>query len=249
MNYLSTKRNTMSNALLEYLNNRLGNHKVYSDGKEIPGPLITISRQVGCNGVKLANKIAANLNKKHYGPDWRVLSKEIFFESARELNMDPDQVKRYFKYFDSYTLNDVLNAFGNRKFKSERKIIKTVNEVIRSFAEEGFCIIVGRAAHIIAHDIRNSLHLRLVAPLEYRIKTIMSNNHLNREEAIAFINMVEQERKTFRKAIMKEIDEDDFYDLCINRASFHDKEAIELIVLSAQKKNIFSDYGQKISFF
>jgi cytidylate kinase len=239
----------MSNALLEYLNNRLGSPRVYSDGKVIPGPLITISREVGCNGVKLANKIASSLNKRHYGPDWKVLSKEIFYESARELNMDPDQVKRYFKYFDSYTFYDILNAFGTKKFKSERKIIKTVNEVIRSFAEEGFCIIVGRAAHIIAHDIKNSLHLRLVAPLEYRIKTIMSNNHLNREEAIDFMKMVEKERKAFRKAISKEVVEDDFFDLCINRAAFQDKEAIELIELAAEKKNIFSDYGQKIIYY
>lgn len=239
----------MSNALLEYLNNRLGNTKVYSDGKEIPGPLITISREVGCNGVKLANKIAENLNRKHDGHGWKVLSKQIFFESARELNMDPEQVKRYFKYFDSYTFNDILNAFGTRKFKSEKKVIKTVNEVIRSFAEQGYCIIVGRAAHIIAHDIKNSLHLRLVAPLEYRIKTIMSNNCLNREEAFEFIEKVEKERKAFRKAIMKEVIEENYFDLCINRASFPDNETIELIELAAEKKNIFADHGHKVSYY
>jgi cytidylate kinase len=239
----------MSNALLEYLNNRLGVHTTYSIGKEIPGPLITISREVGCNGVKLANKMADRLNKQNFDMRWKVLSKEIFYESARELDMDPEQVRRYFKYFDSHTFNDILNAFGAKKFKSERKIIKTVNEVIRSFAEEGFCIIVGRAAHIIAHDVKNSLHLRLVAPLEYRIKTIMSNNRLNREEAIEFIEKVEMERKVFRKAIRKEVPEDDVFDLCINRASFQDEEAIEIIELAAKKKNIFADYGQRLHYY
>ncbi len=231
----------MSNALLEYLNNRLGEKKTYSNMKKIPGPLITISREVGCNGVRLAQKIVESLNKRNMDNQWKVLSKEVFYQSAKELDMEPEQVKKIFK-FDSYMFNDILNAFGTKKFKSEKKVIKTVNDVIHSFAEEGFCIIVGRAAHIIAHDIKNSLHLRLVAPLEYRIKTIMINNHLNREEAFEFINKVEKERAAFRKAIRNVSLENTCFDLCINRASFQDEETIELIELAADKKKIFDDY-------
>lgn len=239
----------MGNALLEYLTKRMGDQKVYTNPNKLPGPLITISREVGCNGVKLAHKIADRLNHRHLGPDWKVLSKEVFFQSAKELDMEPEKVKRIFKYSDSYGFNDILNAFGTKKFKSERKIVKTVNEVIRTFAEEGFCIIVGRAAHIIAHDIKNALHLRFLAPLEYRIKTIMDNNHLNREEAIEFIQKVEKERKAFRKAIRQESPENDLFDLCINRASFTDEEAIDLIEIAAEKKNIFKDYGKQIDFY
>ena len=238
----------MSNALMEYLTRRMGEKQVFITGSKTPGPLITISREVGCNGVKLAHKIAEKLNHKHLGSEWKVLSKEVFYESARELGIEPEKVRRVFKT-DSHTFNDILNAFGTKKFKSERKVIKTVNEVIRSFAEEGFCIIIGRAGHIIAHDIKNALHLRMLAPWEYRIKTIMHNNHFNREEAIEFISKVEKERKTFRKAILKDSPENDMFDLCINRASFQDEAAIELIVLAAEKKNIFQDYGKNIDYY
>ncbi|MDD2380882.1 MAG: cytidylate kinase-like family protein [Mariniphaga sp.] len=239
----------MSNALLEYLNKRLGKKNIFQPRECSPGPLITISREVGCNGVKLANKMISRFNQRHLGPDWKVLSKEVFFQSAKELDMNPDDVRRVFKHSDTYTLNDILNAFSNRKFKSERKVIKTVKEVIHSFAEEGFCIIVGRAAHIIAHDIDNAIHIRLFAPTGYRIKTIMDNNHLNYEEAMEFINKVEKERKTFRKALRDQVDDNDFFDLCINRASFQDEEVIDLIEQAAQKKNIFKDYGQPIGFY
>lgn len=239
----------MSNALLEYLSKRLGTTNDYSNEYKAPGPLITISREVGCNGVKLANKLTERLNQRQLGHDWRVLSKEVFFQSAKELDMDPEKVRRVFKYSEGHTFKDILNAFGTKKFKSERTVIKTVNEVIRVFAEEGFCIIVGRAGHIIAHDIKNALHLRLLAPCEYRIKTIMDNNHLNREEAIEFINKVEKERKAFRKAIRKELPENDIFDLCINRASFQDEAAIDMIELAADEKKIFNDYGKQIDFY
>lgn len=239
----------MSNALLEYLTKRMGVEPIFPEKKGHPGPLITISRQAGCNAENLANKIAERLNQRHLGPSWRVLSKEIFYQSARDLDLHPEHVIRVFRHQESYTLNDILNAFGTKKFKSERKVIKTVNEVIRSFAEEGFCIIVGRAANIIASDIEFALHLRLIAPLEYRIKTIMENDRLNREDAILYIDKLEKERRTFRKALRKDSPDKDTFDICINRASFEDEETIDLIEMAAEKKRIFSDFGKQIDFY
>ncbi len=239
----------MSNTLLSYLNKRLGKEELDEQKFGPPGPVITISREVGCNGVKLAHKIASRLNKNNATPDWKVLSKEIFFESARELDLEPEKVRRIFKQSDSYAFNEILNAFSNRNYKSEKKIVKTVNDVIRTFSTEGFCIIVGRGGHIIAHDIKNALHLRLVAPIEFRIKTIMFNNHLNREEAIDFIKKVEKERLAFRKSIGHIEDEDDMFDMFINRASFNDDKTIDLIETAIEKKNILKDYGTKIDYY
>jgi cytidylate kinase len=230
------------NTLLKYLNQRFSLENLPEKKEGIPGPVITISREVGCNGVKFAKKLVSYLNEKKIYSEWKVLSKEIFFQSARELDMEPEKVRSIFKQEDSYAFNDILKAFGTHRFKSEQKITRTVKDVIRTFAINGFCVIVGRAGHIIAHDIKNALHLRMVAPLEYRIKTIMENNRLNREEAINFIFKVEKERKSFRKAIGDVSMEEDLFDLFINRSSFSDEDTIELILQAAEKKNIFKDY-------
>jgi|LSQX01.2.fsa_nt_gb cytidylate kinase len=232
----------MQNTLLTYFNKRFGREDLHEKKKSDPGPVITISRQVGCNGVKLATKMADTLNEHPAFSTWKVLSKEIFYESARELNMEPEKIRRIFKQDESYALNDIINAIGSRRFKSEKKITKTVREIIFSFAIDGYCIIVGRAAHIIACSIKNALHVRLYAPLEYRIKTIMENNRLNREEAIEFINKVEKERIAFRNTIGEISMENDLFDIFINRASFNDEDTINLIREAATKKGIFKDY-------
>lgn len=240
----------MSNALLTYLNKRMGKDNVYSSNKGNPGPVITISREVGCNGVKLAKKLANDLNKLNHSLEWKVLSKEVFFASAKELDMEPDKVRNIFKQSGSYAFNDILKAFSTRKFKSEKKIIRTVTDVIRTFAIDGYCIIVGRAGHIIAHDIKDALHLRFFAPLEYRIKTIMENNLLNREEAIEFIRKVEEERIAFRRAIGQETqEEDDLFDLSINRSSFSDEDVINLIGFAADKKQIFKNSESRMDYY
>lgn len=230
----------MSNLLLSYLNNRMLEIEAEKKGnKTVPGPVITISREVGCNGVKLANQIAEYLNSKNQGTNWKVISKEVFYQSAKELKMHPDQVRKTLHQTEKFTFDDILKAFSDKNYKTDITIRKTMKRVIIQIANDGFCIIVGRAGHIIAKGIKNALHVRLVAPLEYRINTIIQNKNLDREEAIRFIERVEKERTQFRKSILKDNPTNEMFDITINRNAFGDKEIIELIEFAGLKKNIF----------
>jgi cytidylate kinase len=240
----------MSNSLMIYLNKRLKEENPFKkDNLAMAGPVITISREVGCNGLKLAHLIAKRLNAHKPATDWKVLSKEVFHQSAKELNLEPQRVSRILKKTNKYTFDEILKAFGDRQFKSERRIIKTVSDVVRSFSIDGFAIIVGRAGHIIAKDIECALHIRLVASLEYRIKTIMENNRLNREEAIAFIRKVENERIAFRKAISEAKLSEEMFDLTLNRASFNDEEIVDMIEYAVDKKKILAGFDPKIEYY
>lgn len=238
----------MGNSLLVYLNKRISDEKTLKKTESTAGPVITISREVGCNGLKLARLIAPRLNTYKSNAKWRVLSKEVFYESARELNMEPEKIRKTFKQSDKYTFEEILKAFSDKSYKSERKIVKTVYDVILSFAIDGYCIIVGRAGHVIAHNIENALHIRLVAPLEYRVKNIMHNNKLNKEQAINFIDKVEKERMAFRKAISSDNIKSDLFDLCINRAMFNDEEIVDFIEYAVNKKKIIQPRKTAIDF-
>ena len=240
----------MGNSLMIYLNKRLKEQSTAKKSSKIDaGPVITISREVGCNGLKLAKLITERLNKKPIGSNWKVLSKEIFYKSAKELNLDPEKVRKTFKQADKYTFDQILKAFGDKNYKSERKIAKTVIDVIRSFAMDGFCIIVGRAGHIIASDIENALHIRLTAPLDYRINTIRENNGLTHGEAKVFIEKVEKERKAFRKTIREESLHEELFDITLNRASFGDDDIVDIIEAAYEKKHIFSKVNQEIDLY
>lgn len=236
----------MSNSLMHYLNRRMKEKEsLKSKNMAMAGPVITISREVGCNGNVLAALLEDRLNKQLKKGSWEVLSKEIFHASAKELDLDPEKVRQTFKKTDRYIFDEILNAFKDKRYKSEERIVKTVKEVVRSLAIDGFCIIVGRASHIIASDIRNALHIRLTAPLGYRINNIMTNNKLNRNEAIAFIERVENERLAFRKTL-KVNSLCEFFDLTINRGSFSDEQALDLIEFAIKTKGILLDYKPKI---
>ncbi|MCG6187718.1 MULTISPECIES: cytidylate kinase-like family protein [Maribellus] len=240
----------MGNSLMIYLNKRLKEEDSYmKNPATTAGPVITISREVGCNGLKLANLINDRLNKEKMCSVWKVLSKEVFSQSAKELNLKPERVRKIFKETNKYTFDEILKAFSDKQFKSEKKIVKTVSDVVRSFAIDGHCIIVGRAGHLIANDIKNALHLRLVAPLEYRINVIMENNKLNREEAAHFIQRVEKERIVFRKAILQGQNIEDTFDLLINRASFSDEEIVDIIEYTVKEKGLLKMNQPKMEFY
>ena len=240
----------MGNALMGYLNKRMKDEKSFKKGNRTSaGPVITISREVGCNGIKLANLIANSLNKSKLRSDWHVLSKEIFYQSALELNMDSENVRRVFKQSDKYVFDEILKAFSNRRFKSEQKIVNTVIDVVRSSAIDGFVIIVGRAGHIIANDIKNAFHIRLIAPLEYRVKNIQENNGLSKEESILFIEKVEKERDAFRKVINQKELRNELFDITINRATFSNEDIVDIIEYAMDKKGVQKDAKAKLQYY
>ena len=222
-----------------YLNKRMKEEDfIKKNNSTTAGPVITISREVGCNGIKLAKLIASRLNSHNKSSNWEVLSKEIYHQSALELNLESDEVRRVFKQSEKYAFDEILKAFSNKNFKSEQQIIKTVVDIVRNSCIDGYSIIVGRAGHIIAGDIENSFHLKLIAPLNYRVQTIQDNNGLNREESVKFINKVEKERIIFRKAIHQEKLDEELFDLTINRNSFNNDDIVDIIVYAINKKGI-----------
>lgn len=232
--------------LIRYLSNRTIRPEEIKKKTGPPGPVITISREVGCSGLELAELLAGRLNETTPNRKWRVLSKEIFQQSAHELEIDPSKVARIFRQNDRTAIDEILAAFGEKRYKSDRKIKKTVCDVIRNFAEEGFCIIVGRGGNAIAADIRNSIHVRLVAPLEYRVKSIMLKNGINREGALEFIRKVEKERLAYRHAVEGTPTGDpEIFDITFNRATFSAEVISDLILCAIHDKKILDDYPAK----
>jgi cytidylate kinase len=239
----------MNNSLMVYLNKRL--HQRDSRGLEYsqPGPVICISREVGCGGVNLAEMLALELDKRGLCKKWKVLSKEILEESARELNMDPNKLKNYLNEGERGVFDDILAAFSEKRFKSDRKINKTLIDLISSFAHDGHCIIVGRGGHIIAKDIERSLLVRLTAPIEWRTKQIMEKNNLNMRQALEFIEKTEIERENFRKHIAGDATRPDEFDLTINLARMKTKDVVDLICFATQIKGMLESNKSKVEVF
>ena len=102
-----------------------------------PGPVVTLSREVGCPAKTIAASLSDHLNtlKKAKSKDhpWRWISKEIMMESARELEVDSSQIQHVFDYKSRGILEDLLLAQSKDYYKSDLKIRTTIAKVIRKF--------------------------------------------------------------------------------------------------------------------
>jgi cytidylate kinase len=237
----------MDNYLVHYLNKRLyQNDPVLSDANHQPGPVICISREVGCGALNLAGLLAQELDKLGSGKKkWKVASKEILSESARELDMNPDKLKNYLNDGDRGVIDDILSALSEKRFKSDRRISKTLIDLIRTFANEGYCIIVGRAGHIIAKDIEHSLLVKLTAPSEWRINQIMNKNKLDHKGAVEFIEKTGKERENFRKHIAVDKNVNEEFDMTINLSRLDTEKTISLICHAAQINGLIEPVKNK----
>lgn len=240
----------MENSLLNYMNKRFGHIQHKNHPKTlVAGPVITISRQVGCSGIATSEKLAEVLNEFTVCKKWEVISKEVLQQSAQNLQLDHQKVKRLFIPNERNSFDEILEAFNAKMYKSDRVILKTVKEVIKGFAVEGCCIIVGRAAHIIARDIEHSLHVKLEAPLDWRIPQIASKMHMTPTEALKYIQETEKKRDTFRKHYLDKKHPEEEFDLVINVSRFNTDAVIQIIKSAVELKGITEVFKSGASYF
>ncbi|MBN2807264.1 MAG: cytidylate kinase-like family protein [Prolixibacteraceae bacterium] len=227
----------MSDILYNYMSKRFGEPDL-NDLKTKPGPVVTISRMAGCSSQRLAKDLAARLNQIHNTGHWNVISKEVLHESAEKLQLDPKKIKTVFKVHDRSVLNDIVQAFLSQDYHLEKRMRNTVINVIRRFSVEGHKIILGRGANIICSDLELAFHIRIVAPLEWRVKKVMTTKKYTREEALHCIEKTEKDRFTFRNSMKGKTVEVDDFDLTINQSRFSNDEIIELIVTGMKMKKM-----------
>lgn len=233
----------MSDILFNYLNRRLKE----AEGKDLPppkepGPVITISRQSGCSARRLTQKLVEELNKRTRDSkdfrEWDYINKELLQTAARELNVKPSEISYVFKYQERNALGDIFASYANKYYKSDRKIRKTIADVIRSIATEGNIIIVGRAGVVLTKDILKSLHISLEAPLEWRSLMISERYDLTFAEAKKSVIEMDKKREKFRESFEGRNTDYTWFDVVFNRMSLTENEIIEAIINLAETKKL-----------
>jgi len=228
----------MENLLLKYFEARI---KSESD-KKLTGPVITISREYGCPSKILADILADKLSKFDMGPpdkpkQWKWISRELMEEAARDLKVDPRHINHIFDYHERSIVDDILAATKkDGSYKSDHAIKKSIGKVIRNFAERGNVIIVGRAGVALTRDIKCSLHIRLMAPIDWRITRIMQTQGLTKEKALELITSKDANRKRFLEYYLGQKFQIQLFDIVYNCQFLPLEEIADSIILAMKQR-------------
>jgi len=235
----------MKNFFSDYTENRTSQLR----SNKYPGPVILISRECGCSAKRIATKLSKILTGYSYlsetktEVEWKWVSKEIIEEAALELEMDPARVKHVFLSETKINIHEVASAFSTEKIydADDQQVIDTVREVIHRIAEEGNCIIVGRAASIIAQDISRKLSIKLQAPLEWRINRIMQISNMSHADAQEYVMTIDHQRDLFIEHVAgRKVNNNDF-DLIFNYSTMLDDHIVDAIMNVIKNKHFFEE--------
>jgi cytidylate kinase len=226
--------------IIKYMSDRLQEE---CGQKGEAGPVITISRLYGCPAKKVAKKLQEELTEKmmvrgNKNIHWKMITKEIISEAAKELELDPSKIKYVFDNEQKGFIDDIFSAQLDKYYKSNRKIMNTINKVIRNIALEGYAIIVGRGGVAITRDIPRSLHINLEAPLAWRILRVSEKQSLSLEEAEKFAKDVDNKRRQFRENFQGKNTDYTQFDLTFNCMTLSVEEIVKIIVKATEVRQL-----------
>jgi cytidylate kinase len=232
----------MENRLFEYMNRRIGNDFVPTGKIEEAGPVITISRQSGCGASLIAWAVCEELNKNKADnkplPGWSFINREILQKSAEQLNLDTTALQHVIEDKDRGIMDQIVDALSTHSHKSDKKILKTVQEVIYQFGNKGYVVIVGRGGAAICGSIKRSLHIRLEAPEDWRIAEIIKRFDFSKSYATDYVRKQDAERELLVARLFGNQKNPHAYDIEMNRSRFTEKEIVDSIIQIASIKGL-----------
>lgn len=124
-----------------------------------PSVIITIAREHGSSGKQIGKLVAQKLGIPFY-------YKEMVALAAYESGLDREFISDIHKNAPDALRELYLSS------QAVRHAIEAQDHIIRKIADNGSCVIVGRAADYVLKDYKNVIRVFVHAPLEYRIGRI-----------------------------------------------------------------------------
>ena len=123
--------------------------------------------------------------------------------------------------------------------------MSAVQSALAERALQGDFIYHGLAGHFLLLEVPNVLKIRLVAPLPYRVKSVMEKKGFIGEEAIKYIENVDEKRKQWTR-FLYDVDWTDpmLYDMVINLDQVTPDTACGLILYALDRPE-FKDSPEK----
>jgi len=181
--------------------------------KPKPRPCITISREYGCEGYPIAEKLLEILVQKT-GDAWVLIDRAVLEEVARRHDISEEILQTLGE--NNRILNEVLATFSPR-WKSDQEYFNLLSRHVVALAEQGNVIILELGGAIITRHIEHSYHFRIFGSAAFKTATLARRLQIESEEAEKLMHRQQKLRDNFTKDFMQRDDHDPaLYDLLLN---------------------------------
>ena len=198
--------------------------------------IITISRQFGSGGHSIGKMLAAKLEIPFY-------DNEIIALAAEKSGYDKDFFSDPEKNAGNSFLYSVVRGMQYQyrtatPWSLEETVYNTQSEIIRSIAEKGPCVIIGRCADYILEDNPNLVKVFIYADDEFRRERIIRVRNIEPSKAAETIKIKDKRRANYYNyhADAKWGDATN-YDICIKSSFTGIEGAVDMLYGFLSKEN------------
>ncbi|MBQ8380771.1 MAG: cytidylate kinase-like family protein [Clostridia bacterium] len=200
--------------------------------------IITIARQYGSGGREIGEAVAKKLGIP-------LFDKQLITDAASKGNLNEEVLKKTDESAANsllYTLAMGSNVAGatmhfGYKMPINDKLFILQSEVIKEYAKEGSCVIIGRCSDYVLRDEENVFRLFIYGDLEHR-KARVAERHpeIKSAQIIDIINKTDRRRASYYNFYTGNTwGKYDNYDMAINSSTLGIEGTAELIVTCAKQ--------------
>ena len=180
--------------------------------------VITINRQYGSGGKTIGYMLAEKLGIPCY-------SREILQRASDE------RLKRLPKFLLSTNVySGELLPPESKEFTSDQNLFNYEAEIIKKYAAEGSCVLIGRCADFVLKDDPDMISVYVHADHDFQMKSALERVSMSEKEMEKYIERTNKYRSDFyHYHTGRSWDDAENYDLCINSGKLGFEKTVELI--------------------
>jgi cytidylate kinase len=161
---------------------------------------VTISRQAGAGGTSVARALVERLNELDPRPNpWTCWDQELVKKVAATSHV-PERLIETLEENGAGWLLDVLSGLATSEEAArtdEFALVKVVSRAIYGLACAGRVVIVGRGGAFLTRPLPGGVHVRIVAPLEWRVAHMARLPDTTPAQAARRVEELDRRREAF----------------------------------------------------
>ena len=184
-----------------------------------PGPVITLSRESGCGGTKIAQGIGKELGFDLMGGKIiQMIAESVEMSEKVICSLDEKEITKR---------DDWLTSLFETRHLWPDQYLHHLTKVIGTIGRHGNAVILGRGANFILPQ-KNTFRVRIIAAFDLRVKNATRTTE---DEAKRYLIKTDSDREAFiRKYFNADVKDPAYYDMVLNMRVISIDGAVKAII-------------------
>jgi cytidylate kinase len=184
---------------------------------------ITISKQLGSLGEEIALAVAEKLQYEY-------VDKERLGKILADFGFGGPEVDKF---------DEKKPPFWDSLSVQRTKYLHSIQAAIYDFAGKGQVVVVGRGGQVLLKGVPGTLHVRIFAPFDLRVKRLVKSEKIDEKQAVRTLRQSDHDGAGYIQSFFHaDWDDTSLYDLLINTEKLLPATAIQLIIDSVHSGEI-----------